>query len=67
MALEAYCPNRECMRFYAFDLDTLIAETGADYRIADIPQLDCTECGARLDIRLAMMPPVEIDHKEPQG
>jgi hypothetical protein len=67
MALEAYCLNKECMRFYAFDLDMLIAKTGADYRIADIPPLDCTQCGGRLDIRLAMMPPVDIDHKESQG
>ena len=59
MALEAHCPSEACRRFYTFDLDTLIAETdaGAEFKIADIPLLHCKECGARLEIRLAMIPP----------
>lgn len=54
MALEAYCPNRSCRGFHAFDLDLLIEEAGADFRIADIPPRGCEHCGAPLDIRLAM-------------
>ena len=57
MALEAYCPNTTCRQFYAFNLDTLIAGAGAEFRIADIPPLDCNKCQSRLDIRLAMIPP----------
>lgn len=59
MALEAHCPNEACRRFHTFDLDMLIAETGAgaEFEIADIPPLDCKTCGARLEIRLAMIPP----------
>jgi hypothetical protein len=54
MALEAYCPNKVCSLFYSFNLDRLIAQTGPEFRIADIPPLDCTQCQTRLDIRLAM-------------
>jgi hypothetical protein len=57
MALEAYCPNPSCRRFYAFDLDLLIDEAGVDFRIADIPPKSCGHCGAPLDIRLAMSGP----------
>lgn len=57
MALEAYCPNQSCRRFYAFDLDLLVKEASADFRIADIPPLSCDHCGAPLDIRLAMSGP----------
>ena len=31
MAVEAYCQNAACRRFYVFDLDYLIAEMGAIY------------------------------------
>jgi len=41
MALEAYCQNAECRRFFAFDVDALIASFGTDYLVADIPQLEC--------------------------
>jgi len=63
MTLEAHCPSEDCRRFYTFDLDMLIAETdaGVEYKIADIPPLDCKACGARLDIRLAMIPPGDLD------
>jgi hypothetical protein len=62
MALEAHCPNEACRRFHTFDLDMLIAETdaGAEFKIADIPPLDCKECGAPLDIRLAMISPGNV-------
>lgn len=63
MAVEAHCPSEACRRFYTFDLDTLIAETdaGAEFKIADIPTLHCKSCGARLEIRLAMIPPEDQD------
>jgi hypothetical protein len=63
MALEAHCPSEACRRFHTFDLDMLIAETdaGAEFKIVDIPPLDCKECGARLEIRLAMIPPEDLD------
>ena len=63
LALEAHCPSEACRRFYTFDLDMLIAETGAgaEFKIADIPPLDCKECVARLEIRLAMIPPGDLN------
>ncbi len=57
MALEAYCSNETCRRFYVFDLDTLIEQAGVDFRVNDIPPLSCEHCGAALDIRLAMSGP----------
>jgi uncharacterized SAM-dependent methyltransferase len=57
MAVEAYCQNAACRRFYVFDLDYLIAEMGADYLVSDIPQLDCQACGSPMEIKLAMMRP----------
>jgi uncharacterized SAM-dependent methyltransferase len=59
MAVEAYCQNASCRRFYVFDLDHLIAEMGADYLVSDIPQLDCQACGSPMEIKLAMMRPEE--------
>lgn len=62
MALEAHCPSEACRRFHTFDLDMLIAETdaGAEFKIVDIPPLDCKECGAPLDIRLVMISPGNV-------
>jgi len=53
MAVEAYCQNAACRRFYVFDLDYLIAEMGAEYLVSDIPQLDCQACGSPMEIKLA--------------
>jgi uncharacterized SAM-dependent methyltransferase len=66
MALEAYCQNPSCRRFYVFDLDNLIAEMGPDYLVSDIPQLDCQACGSPMEIKLAFVPP-EPDSPEPDA
>ena len=57
MALEAFCQNAECRRFFAFDVDALIASFGADYLVADIPPLECQVCGGDLAIKLALPGP----------
>ena len=57
MAVEAYCQNAACRRFYVFDLDYLIAEMGADYLVWDIPQMDCQACGSPMEIKLAFVTP----------
>ena len=66
MALEAYCRNEACRRFYVFDLDLLIASLGPDYLVSDIPHLDCEACGGAMEIKLALVPP-EADSPAPQG
>ena len=40
MAVEAYCQNASCRRFYVFDIDKLIAALGPDYLVAIFP--NCT-------------------------
>jgi uncharacterized SAM-dependent methyltransferase len=57
MALEAYCQNGVCRRFYVFNLDQLIAAMGADYLVSEIPQLSCEACGGPMEIKLALVPP----------
>ena len=57
MALEAYCQNEACRRFYVFNLNPLIAALGADYFVSDIPQLACEACGGPMAIKLALVPP----------
>ncbi len=59
MALEAYCRNDACRRFYVFDLDQLTAALGPDYLVSDIPTLACEACGGPMEIRLALPPPGE--------
>jgi hypothetical protein len=55
MALEAYCQNASCRRFYAFDLDRLIGALGPDYLVSDIPPMACEACGGPMEIKLAMV------------
>jgi uncharacterized SAM-dependent methyltransferase len=61
MALEAYCQNDSCRRFYVFDLNQLIASTGEDYLVSDIPHLSCEACGGPMEIKLALVPPPQDD------
>ena len=61
LALEAHCGAEGCKRFYAFDLDLLIEQAGADYRLDDIPPMTCAACGGPLEIKLAMLPPEGTD------
>jgi hypothetical protein len=56
LALEGHCRAQDCKRFYAFDLDRLIEENGADFRLDDIPTLACGACGAPLKLMLAGIP-----------
>ena len=57
VALEAFCQNAECRRFFAFDVDALIASFGTDYLVSDIPQMACQACGGDLAIKLALLRP----------
>ncbi|MBK5197926.1 MAG: hypothetical protein JJE37_06555 [Methyloceanibacter sp.] len=61
MALEAYCQNAACRRFSVFDLDQLIAALGPDYLVSDIPPLDCEACGSPMEIKLALVPPEDVE------
>jgi hypothetical protein len=61
LALEAHCQAPDCRRFYAFDLDRLIEEQGADFRLDDIPTLACGACGAPLKLMLASIPPDDAE------
>jgi hypothetical protein len=63
LSLEAYCQNDGCKRFYAFDLDQLIAGVGADYAVSDIPPMTCEACGGALKIMLAAVPPGQDDEE----
>lgn len=58
LALEGYCQTGGCGRFYAFDVDDLIASAGPDYVVPEIlPGVDCAACGGELKFKLAMLPP----------
>ena len=60
LALEGYCQNEGCGRFYVFNVHNLIASAGADYVVPEIlPGIECTECGGHLKFKLAMLPPEE--------
>lgn len=63
MELLALCEAEGCNHLFAFDLDALIEGAGADFRLADIPPMQCPQCGmARLSIRLSFPdPPDEGD------
>ncbi|MBI3672263.1 MAG: hypothetical protein HY245_02320 [Rhizobiales bacterium] len=57
LQLEASCKTESCRRFFVFDIDRLVDQVGADYLIADIPDLTCEACGGPLKIELAMLHP----------
>lgn len=58
MEINALCEADGCRRLYTFNLDTLIAEAGADYKLDDMPSLACPACGVSpLTIRLSFAGP----------
>ena len=58
LVLEGHCQNESCRRFYAFNLDGLIACAGPDYLPPEtLPGITCAICGGALRARLAMLPP----------
>ncbi len=58
MALEGYCETKGCGHFYVFDIDGLIEGFGAEWLVPEyLPGITCTECGGRLEFKLAMIPP----------
>ncbi len=58
MALEGYCETEACGQFYAFDVNRLIEDFGAEYLVPEyLPDITCSECGGRLKFKLAMVPP----------
>jgi hypothetical protein len=46
MEIVALCENADCRHLFAFDLDALIEGAGADFRLDDIPAMNCPRCGA---------------------
>ena len=58
LSLEGYCQTAGCGRFYAFDVDDLIASVGPGYVVPEIlPTIECSACGGALKSKLAMLPP----------
>ena len=54
MMLEAHCQSVGCRLFFVFSLDKLIGSVGADFPVADIPQMHCEACGGPLEIKLCI-------------
>lgn len=52
--LEAYSQVESCRKFFAFDLPRLIDTVGADYLVADIPEMVCEACGSHLEIKICI-------------
>jgi len=46
MEIVALCEAEACNHLFAFDLDALIEGAGADFRLDDIPAMNCPRCGA---------------------
>jgi hypothetical protein len=63
MEINALCEQESCRHLFTFDLDALIASVGPDYKLADIPPMECPRCGVSpLAIRLSFVdPPQEED------
>jgi len=58
LTLEGHCQGKDCGFFATFDLDRLIANAGADYRVPEfVPGIECPECGGALKAVLAALPP----------
>ena len=58
LTLEGYCQTEGCGHFFAFDLDALIARAGPDFAVPEfIPDMNCLQCGGRLKVYLAAIPP----------
>ena len=58
MEIVALCESESCSHLFSFDLDALTEGAGADFRLADIPPMDCPRCGAGpLLIRLSFPAP----------
>jgi hypothetical protein len=58
MEIVALCENDSCRHLFTFDLDALVEGAGADYKLDDIPPMDCPRCGAgSLAIRLSFAEP----------
>jgi hypothetical protein len=70
MEINALCQNEACRHLFTFDLDALIEGAGADYKLADIPPMECPRCGAGpLAIRLSFVdpPPEEEEARDADG
>ena len=66
-ALEGYCQTEGCGHFYVFDVDELIAGAGEKFEVPEfVPDMNCTRCGGRLKIHLAMVPPGQDDDDPPR-
>ena len=58
MEINALCENEACRHLFTFNLDALIEGVGADYKLADIPPMDCPACGVGpLAVRLSFVDP----------
>ena len=45
MEINALCENEACRHLFIFNLEMLIDGVGADYKLADIPPMECPTCG----------------------
>ena len=61
MELNSLCEAEGCLHLFIINLDPLIAEVGAAYRLDDIPPLGCPKCGATLVLRLSFPDPPPED------
>ena len=63
MEIVALCEQESCRHMFVFNLDALIEGVGADYPLADIPPMECPNCGVSpLTIRLSFAdPPPEAE------
>ena len=67
LAIEGHCQSEGCGHFYAFDVDQLIAAAGTDFELPEfIPGVTCTQCGGRLKVYLAAIPPEQNGTDAPQ-
>jgi hypothetical protein len=63
MEIVGLCEQESCRQMFIFNLDALIEGVGANYKLDDIPELTCPNCGAKpLVIRLSFAdPPPEAE------
>jgi hypothetical protein len=58
MEINALCENEACGHLVNFNLNALIEGVGADYKLGDIPPIECPACGVGpLTIRLSFVDP----------
>lgn len=62
MEINAFCEQGGCRHFFVFNLDALIEGVGPDYKLDDIPPMECPRCsGGPLVIRLSFADPPPED------